>query len=113
MTNNAPQMAAWDIHHYVPTGDPLSPVDALEAWLAERGVYNPQFFISEWGACTPERVAEMKTAFDNDERVLKHFFYDQFAATWDGDGRCTMLFEEGSEPLRLSPLGRAFAEEGR
>lgn len=107
LTGEPPQMAAWDIHNYSDKAHPLAPYDALEKWLAVRGVANPKFFVSEWGACTPERIIEMREAFDNDPRILRHYIYDQTLATWDGDGRCIILFDE--ETMELTLLGRAWA----
>lgn len=111
ITGQVPQLWAWDTHHYIMEGDPLAPINALEAVLAEFGIVSPRFYISEWAACTPERVREMRIAFDNDPRIMRHFYYDQTYAWWDGDGRCTMLFEQEGE-LRLSELGRAWVEAG-
>lgn len=107
-TGQVPQMAHWDIHTYLQAGAPLAPVDALEAMLAEYGIVAPTFFISEWGADTAERTVEMKRAFDGDSRIVRHYWYDQYMAEWDGDHRPIQLFEEGSAPLRLSAIGEAF-----
>jgi hypothetical protein len=111
ITGEPPEMYAWDIHNYLHDGDPLAPYDALELWLNERGVYNPKFWPTEWGARTPERTLEMKRAFDADPRIIGHNWYDQYAAWWDGDNRPLQLFvggEEGGGPIRLSRLGIAW-----
>jgi hypothetical protein len=107
-TGSIPQMNAWDIHNYMQETDPLAPVNALQSVLAEYGILNPKFFISEWGASTPQRTTEMKRAFDNDPRIVRHYWYDQYMATWDGDDRQIQLFVEDSNPLQLSDIGRAF-----
>lgn len=111
LTGNVPQMWAWDIHHYIPDGNPLEPINALCAVLSEFGVESPRIYVSEWAACTAERVRETRIAFDTDPRIVRHFYYDQTYAWWDGDGRCTMLFEQEGEP-RLSELGQAWVEAG-
>ncbi|MFO7537626.1 MAG: glycosyl hydrolase [Chloroflexota bacterium] len=108
LTGGPPQMAAWDIHTYLAHGNPLAPYDALEAWLAERGVYDPKFFISEFGACLPARLVAMRDAFEADPRIVRYYLYEQYGAHWDGSGRCIVLFEEGVKPLRLTELGLAF-----
>jgi hypothetical protein len=107
-TGALPEFTHWDIHTYLQAGDPLAPVDALQSFLAEYGILSPTFFISEWGAETPERTVEMKRAFDNDPRIIRHYWYDQYMATWDGDNRKIQLFEEKSEPLQLSDIGRSY-----
>lgn len=109
LTGEPPQMAAWDIHNYIGGGDPLAPYDALEVWLAKRGISEPTFFISEWGACDAARVREMRQAFDEDERVLRHYIYEQSGAYWD-EAACIILFEERHDHLRLSPLGLAYMD---
>ena len=107
LTGEPPQMAAWDIHNYRAEGNPLHPYDDLQKWLAKRGVIKPRFFVSEWGACTPERVVEMRTAFEDDPRIIRHYIYDQTGAFWDGAGRCILLFDE--ETMVMTELGRAWA----
>jgi len=109
ITGQPPQVAAWDFHNYLQGGNPLAPYDALESWLNERGVTEPKFFISEWGACSVERMSEMKAAFDADERIVRHYIYEQYGATWDG-GACIVMFEGDSrtDKIRLTELGRAF-----
>jgi hypothetical protein len=109
ITGSPPHMDAWDIHNYIGGGDPLAPYDALEAWLSKRGVNNPQFFISEWGACDPARVHEMRQAFENDDRIVRHYIYEQTGAWWD-ENACIILFEERHQHLRLSPLGLAYMD---
>ncbi len=111
-TGGLPQMTAWDIHNYIQDGDPLAPVNALQAVLQEYGVVDPKFFISEWGAVTPERTAEMRRAFDLSPLILRHYFYDQYMAVWDGENRPMQLFTEGHAPLRLSDIGEAFVQTG-
>lgn len=108
LTGKPPEMYAWDIHNYIQTGSPVAPYNALAAWLMERGVENPRFWISEWGSCSPARTRLMKAAFDADPRIEHHYWYDQYMATWDGEPRCMSLFVEGRSPLQLSDVGRAF-----
>jgi len=105
LTGQPPDMYAWDLHLYWHPGDPLAPYDAFEIWLNERGVKDVKFFISEWGVCNPDRVAEWRRAFDNDPRILHHFFYDQ---SRDGTGGCMTLFDFDNGELLLSPAGAAF-----
>jgi hypothetical protein len=113
LSGRPPEFWAWDLHTYLDTGDPLAPIDAMQTFLAGRGIVAERFYISEWGACTAERVAEMRRAFEADERIAAHFYYCQYNAVWDGPNRCTSLFVEGSNPLRLSPLGEAWVAAGR
>lgn len=113
LSGKVPEFWAWDLHHYIIDRPPLAPIDALQDFLLRRGVVTDRFYISEWGACTPERVEETRRAFDADPRIVKHFYYCQYEATWDGDGRCTSLFVEGSKPLRLSDLGEAWVRAGQ
>ncbi len=108
ITGEPPEMAAWDVHNYIQQGDPLAPYDALEAWLVARGVENPKFWITEWGTCNAARAAQMKSAFDGDARIERHYWYDQYKAYWDGEQRCMTLFVEGRLPLQLSDLGEAW-----
>ena len=107
-TGSPPDIHAWDIHTYLRTGPPLAPYDALEAWLATRGVYSPIFWITEYGACDPYRLRHMIDSFEADPRIKRYYLYEQYMATWDGDSRCILLFEEGSDPIRLTQLGWAF-----
>lgn len=107
LTGKPPEMYAWDIHNYIPTGNPVAPYNALEAWLLARGVAGPRFWVSEWGSCSPARVRLMKAAFDNDPRIERHYWYDQYKAYWDAAPRCMTLFEEDG-PLRLTAVGEAF-----
>lgn len=107
LTGEPPRMAAWDVHNYTDTAPPLAPYDSLEKWLRVRGVEKPKFFVSEWGACTVERIIEMRSAFDADPRIIRHYIYDQTGAEWDGPGRCIILFDEST--MEMTALGRAWA----
>lgn len=107
LTGESPQMAVWDMHHYIAYGDPLAPFDALEAWLEERGVENPRFFVSEYGACDGERLVEMRDAFERDPRIVRYYLYEQYGAWWD-TGACIVLFEERHGHMRLNEMGRVF-----
>ena len=107
-TGETPQMHAWDVHTYLRTGPPLAPYDALQAWLAARGVYDPIFWITEYGSCDPHRLRYMMDSFEADPRIRRYYIYEQFGATWDGDGRCILLFYEDERPIKLTLLGRVF-----
>jgi len=107
-----PEMWAWDCHNYLMYEPPLAIVDSLQAFLIGRGIEAGRFCLSEWGADTAVRVAEMRRAFDGDDRIWRHYFYDQTFAFWDGAGRSLMLFEEDEEAAELSVLGRAWLEAG-
>ena len=113
LSGKLPEFWAWDTHTYLDTGNPLDPIDAMQEFLHSKGITANRFYISEWGACTPERVYEMRKAFDGDSRIIKHYYYCQYNAVWDGDGRCTSLFVENKEPLTLSPLGVAWVNAGK
>jgi hypothetical protein len=113
LSGSLPDFWAWDTHNYIDNGDPLAPIDALQTFLHGRGIVANRFYISEWGACTPDRVGAMRRAFDGDARIIRHYYYCQYEAVWDGEGRCTSLFVEGSKPLRLSPLGEAWVAAGQ
>jgi hypothetical protein len=106
LTGSPPDMYAWDIHNYTSVGDPLEPYDDLEELLANEGVTNPKFFVSEFGNCDMSRLIEMRDAYLKDPRILKFFVYDQTLATWDGTGRCILLFDETT--MDLTNLGRAW-----
>jgi hypothetical protein len=113
LSKQLPEFSAWDTHTYLSTGNPLDIIDSLQTTLHSYGINANRFFISEWGACTPERVYEMRRAFDSDSRIVKHYYYCQYDAWWDGDGRCTSLFIENTKPLMLSPLGVAWVDAGK
>lgn len=102
-----PEFYAWDIHNYQSAGNPIQPYNDLENFLLNKNLSPPiRFYISEWGACTPERIIEMRNAFDSDQRIIKHYIYDQTNAFWDGPGRCIILFDEKTS--QLTDLGRAW-----
>jgi hypothetical protein len=113
LSGSLPDFWAWDCHTYLDTGDPLAPIDALQTFLHGRGVAANRFYISEWGACSADRGGAMRRAFDGDGRIIRHYYYCQYEAVWDGEGRCTSLFVEGSKPLKLSPLGEAWVAAGQ
>jgi hypothetical protein len=113
LSGSLPDFWAWDTHTYLNEGDPLAPIDAMQTFLHGRGITANRFYISEWGACSADRVGAMRRAFDGDARIIRHYYYCQYEAVWDGDGRCTSLFVEGSSPLRLSPLGEAWVAAGQ
>jgi hypothetical protein len=49
----------------------------------------------------------MRTAFNTDPRIIRHYIYDQTGAWWDGAGRCIILF--GEDDMKMTALGRAWA----
>ena len=112
LSGKLPHMAAWDIHNYLIDRPALAPIDALQAFLLSKGIVANRFYVSEWGVQTPEQMTAVRRAFDGDPRVDRHFYYDQYMAVWDGPTRHS-LFVEGSNPLRLSPLGEAWVAAGR
>jgi hypothetical protein len=112
VTGEVPDMQAWDMHNYLNSGSPLEPHRALESFLISKGVESPKLWISEWGACTPARAALMKGVFDRSDLIVRHFWYDQYGAWWDGPNRCINLFKETS-PVSLSQIGEAWIEQSQ
>ena len=108
VTGSLPDVAAWDIHIYTDTGDPLAPINDMEKFLRRAGYDDPVFFISEWGTCDVARMRAMRKAYDTDPRIVRHFIYEQFGAVWDGENRCIILAEDVGGVLQLTPLGRAY-----
>lgn len=85
-----PPIAYGAIHSYVWQEPPHMLLDSYGQLLDGYGIVTQGWIVSEWGACTPESLADMYRAYEADSRVLIHLYF----APWFHEGNCTNLFTD-------------------